>query len=200
MAINVTGPTTRDASTVALGLAKVLVGPAATHVSDTGQVLDRTTDSLGALNSTEFTSEVEYWKLTSGFPAMEDKTIPLSEVASFACEFKEIHAKNLAYARGIDASTGYADNQSGEIGLGNMSAPSYVRMESIYTYPDGDHEMVIVFPRSNVTSSVNLSFATDNNANVPITIEAKRADSGVSGGDAAWDSMPLGRIFWQATV
>jgi hypothetical protein len=33
-------------------------------------------------------------------------------------------------------------------------------------------------------------------AAVPITIEAKRADSGMSGGHVAWDDKPLGRIYW----
>lgn len=196
MPITVTGPTTKDTSTVALGLAKILVGPSADNVDNPDQVLDADENSLGALNSTEFTSEVEYWKLLSGFPQMEDLSIPLSEVARLECEFKEVTPKNLAYARGIDASTGYDSNHSGEISLGNLSFPAFVRMEAIYTYPNSTNHMYIIFPRANVTSSVNLSFATEDNVNVPISIEAKRSDSGVSGGDAAWDNRPLGRIYF----
>ncbi|MFW6121410.1 MAG: hypothetical protein ACOC80_11005 [Petrotogales bacterium] len=196
MAITVTGPTTKDTSTVALGLAKILVGKSADNIAEKEQVLDETEDSLGALNSTEFTSEVEYWRLTSGFPAMEDMSIPLSEVARLDCEFKEITPKNLAYARGIDATSGYGDAHSGEITLGNLSSPAFVRMEAIYTYPNATNHLYIIFPRANVTSSVNLAFAAEDNANVPVSIEAKRCDSGVSGGDAAWDNSPLGRIYF----
>lgn len=191
-----TGPLTKDTSTIALGLAKILVGPSSSNISEKSQVLDSTADSLGALNSTSFTSNVEYWKLTSGFPQLEDMTLPLSETAQLDCEFKELHPRNLAYARGIDASTGYEDNHSGEIPLGTIAAPDYVRMEAIYTYPNKTNHMYIIFPRAQVTSSVELSFNAEDNTNVPITVESKRSDSGVSGGDAAWDSMPLGRIYF----
>lgn len=191
-----TGPTTRDTSTVALGLAKILIGPSAANISTKTQCLNTTTDSLGALNSSSFTSEVEYWRLLSGFPQLEDMTLPLSETAQLDCEFKEVNPRNIAYARSIDASTGYADNHSGEITLGNLSSPAFVRAEAIYTYPNATNHMYIIFPRANVTSSMTLDFNASDNANVPITIESKRADSDVSGGDAAWDSSPLGRIYF----
>lgn len=200
------GPVTRNAHSVALGLAKILIGKATVNIASTNQVLNETTDSLGALNSTNFVSEIEYWKLESGFPQLEDLSIPLRETARLECEFKEVTLRNLAIARGIDADTenyphatdaGVGEND--EINLGSIKAPDYVRMEAIYTYPDQQHRMVIVFPRANVTSSVELSLAAEDNTNVPITIEAKRGDSGTEGGDAAWDTAPLGRIFFETT-
>lgn len=191
-----TGPVTKDTSTVALGLAKILVGESLSNVAENSQVLDQTADSLGALNSTNFTSNVEYWRMSSGFPALEDLVLPLSETAQLECEFRELHPKNLAYARGLDASTGYDDAHSGEIGLGSLQNPAYVRMEAIYTYPNKTNHMYVIFPRAQVTSSVDLSFNNEDNVNVPVTFEAKRADSDVSGGDVAWDSSPLGRIYF----
>lgn len=205
MAISRTGPLTRFPHTVALGLAKILVGVSAANITTATTALDATEDSLGALNSSGFTSNIEYWKLESGFPMLEDLTIPLRESCAIECEFKEIHARNLAIARGIDveASSGEYEPHSLEgwdntddIPLGTISAPDYVRAEAVYTYPNGEQAMYIIFPRANVTSSVEISMAAEDNANVPITIEAKRADSGVSGGDSTWDSMPLGRIYW----
>lgn len=190
------GPTTKDTSTIALGLAKILVGPTAENIDNREQCLDATENSLGALNSSNFTSNVEFWRLMSGFPQMEDMTVPLSETAQLELEFKELHPQNLAYARGIDASTGYDDAHSGEITLGTLSSPAYVRAEAIYTYPNQTNHMYIIFPRAQVTSSMELSFNESDNANVPITIEAKRADSDTSGGDVAWDSSPLGRIYF----
>jgi len=190
------GPVTKDTSTIALGLAKVLVGESASNISEKTQVLDQTVNSLGALNSTSLTSNVEYWRLSSGFPQLEDLVLPLSESAQFDCEFKELNPRNLAYARGIDASSGYEDNHSGEIPLGNIEAPEYVRMEAIYTYPNQTNHMYIIFPRAQITSSPEVSFNEEDNANVPVTIEAKRAGSDVSGGDAAWDNSPLGRIYF----
>ena len=191
-----TGPVTKDTSTIALGLAKVLVGDSASNVSEKTQVLDETADSLGALNSTSLTSNVEYWRLQSGFPQLEDLVLPLSESAQFDCEFKELNPRNLAYARGMDASTGYDDNHSGEIPLGTIKAPDYVRMEAVYTYPNKTNHMYVIFPRAQVTSSPEVSFNAEDNVNVAMTLEAKRADSGVSGGDAAWDASPLGRIYF----
>jgi hypothetical protein len=205
MALTRTGPVTRNAQTVALGLAKILVGAAATNIATNTTVLNETTDSMGAMASTNFVSEIEYWKLESGFPMLEDLTIPLRETARLDCEFKEISLRNLAIARGIDADTNdYAhtlDASPGDpndISLGAIKAPDYVRMEAIYTYPDQQHQMIIIFPRANVTSSVELNLAAEDNANVPISFEAKRADSGVEGITAeTWDDAPLGRIYFR---
>jgi len=206
MSLTRTGPVTRNAQSVALGLAKILVGPSATNIASTGQVLDETTDSMGAMAATNFVSEIEYWKLESGFPMLEDLTLPLRESARLECEFKEITLRNLAIARGIDADEEdyphamiAGQNEEDEINLGSIKAPDYVRMEAIYTYPDQQHQMIIVFPRANVTSSMELTLAAEDNANVPITFEAKRADSGLTtGGNEAWDEAPLGKIFFAA--
>ena len=192
-----TGPVTRDVSTVALGLAKILVGPSASNIASNTQVLDETANSMGALNSTNFTSNVEYWRLLSGFPQLEDLVIPLSETAMLECEFKELKPQNLAYARGLDASTGYDEAHSGEIPLGTIATPAYIRMEAIYTYPNKTNHMYIIFPRAQVTSSVEISLATEDNANVPLTFEAKRADSDLGAdGNEVWDDSPLGRIYF----
>lgn len=290
-----TGPVTKDTSTVAVGLAQIRVGLSAVNVSSATPVLT-SADSMGALADTKFNTTAEYWKLESGFPALEDLSIPLKEAASLECSFKEITPKNMALARGIDpfsvgtgwkasdvakvksaagvvdttkdvgtfgagtiadtftitftsataygitamsgaaiAGTGaigtasaftigaaaaftvpanfitgtiasgdvfrftimkdgYADNHSGAIGLGGLKAPDYIRMEAVYTYPNGVNTMTIIFPRANVTSSMELAFQASDNAAPAVTFEAKRADSEVSGGSAVWDEMPLGVI------
>lgn len=290
-----TGPVTKDTSTVAVGLAQIRVGLSATHVATATPVLT-SADSVGALADTKFNTTAEYWKLESGFPALEDLSIPLKEAASMECAFKEITPKNMALARGIDPFSvgtgfvasgvskvksaagvvdtakpvgtfgigafvdtftilfssatayaitsmsgvavagagavgsisaftvgggaafsipanfitgtiaagdvfrftlqkdGYANNHSGVIGLGGLKAPEYVRMEAVYTYPNGTNTMTIIFPRANVTSSMEIAFQAADNAAPSITFEAKRADSEVDGGAAAWDAMPLGVI------
>lgn len=299
-----TGPVTKDTSTVALGLAQIRIGSASANVDQVTSVL--TSDqSIGALANTKYTGEVSYWKLESGFPLLEDLTLPLRESAMLECAFKELSPKNLAIARGLDPSAGsgtlsvsgarvvkstdssvavvpanitvigqpyalegtytiefssataydvthstqgtmqddaavtigtteafsfdgvndaiqiaanaitgtitagdiikfevvnvasdYADNHAGSIGLGGIQAPAYVRMEAVYTYPNGTNHMYIIFPRANAVSSVELDLQAEDAAQVPITFEAKRADSEVTGGNAAWDSMPLGRILF----
>ena len=79
--------------------------------------------------------------------------------------------------------------------------------ERHYTFPNGVNTIDIIFPRAQVTSSVELAFQAEDNANPTITFEAKRADSEVSvnvvtvggttttiKGSAVWDEMPLGCI------
>lgn len=291
-----TGPVTKDTSTVALGLAQIRVGNAAANVALIAPQLGPA-DSIGALASTKFTGSVDYWKLESGFPMLEDMTLPLRESSQLECEFKEVTPANLALARGLDPAAGaaasatkgavvstsgtvtgdiavtddagptsetwtvvftgatagdiigsvsglihsfvavsgaiapdnsgnpyftlpanffsgtwadddsytfyttayvasgsYGDPHAGEIKLGALSAPAFVRMEAVYTYPNGTDTMVIVFPRANCTTSVEIDMQAEDNANVPLTFEAKRADSEITGGNAVWDSMPLGRI------
>jgi len=292
-----TGPVTKDTSTVALGLAQIRVGNSATHIALIAPQLVAA-DSIGALASTKFTGTVDYWKLESGFPMLEDFTLPIREAAMLECEFKEITPYNLALARGIDvsaeiladvinesevttagtttgdivtdsaggviaetwtvffltATTGvitgavtgwvfdfadlitamdpddgvndyfsipvsfftgtwaadetytftttpysagssaYANVHSGSINLGALTAPAYVRMEAVYTYPNGTNTMTIIFPRANCTTSVEIDLQSEDNANVPLTFEAKRADSEVTGGNGVWDDLTLGRI------
>lgn len=292
-----TGPVTKDVSTVALGLAQIRVGVSAANVSNPN-VCFTSADSMGAMADTKMTSNVEYWKLTSGFPALEDLSIPLSESCSFECVFKEITPRNMALARGIDpfsvgtgfsatavgavlsaggvgdpskpagtfgagakagtytitfssasaytvtafdgtpitgtgalgsasafqmggqpaftlpaafvtgtiaagdvfrfsiSKDGYADNHAGEIALGGMKAPEFVRMEAVYTYPNGINHMYIIFPRANVSSNLEVAFSATDNAAPTVTFEGKRADSEVAGGHAVWDSRPLGRVYW----
>ncbi len=191
------GPLTKDTSTVALGLAQVRLGVSATYIAQPGPALS-SSNSIGALANTKFTASTDLWKLESGFPLLEDYTIPIREKAMLECSFKEITPMNMAFARGIDASSGYTLAHSGEVALGGLVAPSYVRMEAVYTYPDAVNEMIIIFPRGQVTSSIEVDLQAEDAAAVPITIEAKRADSDVSGGNAIWDAKPLGRILWRA--
>ena len=163
----------------------------ATHIADADPALV-STDSIGALASTKFTGKTDFWKLESGFPLLEDLSLPIRESCMLECGFKELSMANLQLARGIDPSDEYSDT---EIALGGLVAPEYVRMEAVYTFPDNLSQMIIIFPRANVVSSLEIDMKAEDAAVVPITFEAKRADSGLaSGGNVAWDDKPLGCI------
>jgi hypothetical protein len=191
MALTRTGPLTRDPKVVALGLAQVRVGVSATNISTADPVLTPS-DSIGALANTKFVGKTDFWKLESGFPLLEDITLPIREACSLECGFKELSMANLQLARGIDPSDEYSDTS---IALGGLVAPEFIRMEAVYTFPDNLRQMVIIFPRANVISSMEIDLKAEDAAVVPITFEAKRADSAISaGGDAVWDEMPLGTI------
>jgi hypothetical protein len=189
------GPLTKDTSTVALGLAQIRVGVSATHIGKPNLALVAG-DSVGALASTKFTSNIDLWKLESGFPLLEDYSIPIREKAMLECAFKEVTPMNMAYAYGVDASSGYTAVHSGEVKLGALVAPAYLRMEALYTYPNGTSTMFIIFPRAQIMSNIELDLKAEDAVAVPVTFEAKRADSGVSGGNVVWDDRPLGRIQW----
>ena len=294
------GPLTKDTSTVALGLAQIRVGAALANIDQLGSVLPESA-SIGALASTKYTGTVDYWKLKSGFPQLEDMTIPLTESAMLECEFKEVTPYNLALARGLDpeggvaataavlassttsgttaaattpitvtqdagpvtdtftvvfssatafdvygmnegdlgsgtvsaefspanggadyfaipanyftgtwaagethtfrttafaASGAYDDNHGGAINLGGLVAPAFIRMEAVYTYPNGTNHMYIIFPRANATASMEIDLQAEDNANIPLTFEGKRADQLTAGGHSVWDNAPLGRILF----
>ena len=190
------GPITKDVSTVALGLAQVRVGSSATNIDNIQPVFDQG-DSIGALANTRFAGETEFWRLESGFPLMEDTAIPLRTKATLECGFKEITPANLALALGKDWAS-LTLPHSGEVALGNMVAPIFIRMEAYYTFPNGTNHMTIIFPRAQAISTFEMDLQAEDNVNIPVTFEAKNADSNVSGeaGSAVWDDKPLGRIIF----
>lgn len=97
----------------------------------------------------------------------------------------------------ILGTTAYDNIDGGEIKLGTLQAPAYIRMEAVYTYPNKSRELVIIFPRAQATSSLEISFQAEDAAVPPLTISAKTADSETAGGHANWDDKPLGRIYWR---
>lgn len=290
------GPLTKDTSSVLAGLAQVRIGNSAVNIKTASPVLT-SSNSIGALANTKFNSNAEYLKLESGFPLMEDLSIPTREIANIECAFKEITITNMAIARGLDptdcvigsyavttagdgtfddsgnpvvpgdanipetwtvtftsateygvegsvtgapgggatgattadyeakdtngnifftlpaagfsgtwasadvlvfvASLEYANDHSGTVALGGMTTPEFVRVETVYTYPN-KQTLTVIFPRANVTSSVELEGQLEDFAAAPIVLEAKRSDSDMTGGDVAWDDMPLGALVFAA--
>lgn len=189
------GPVTTDTTTIALGLAQIRVIASAANI---GSINPQATssDSIGSLANTKFVGATEFFRLEGGFPLIEEFTTPIREAAHLECSFREITPQNMAFAYGIDATSGYTLPHSGEVALGGKTAPDYVRMEAEYTYPDGTNKMTIIFPRAQVSADLEVDLQSEEAAAVPIMFESKNASSDVSGGNAVWDDMPLGRISW----
>jgi len=189
------GPVATDTSTVALGLAQIRVGSSSDNIAKPGAELSAS-DSIGSLASTKFTGNTDWYKLEGGFPLIEEFTTPIREGAMLECAFREITPKSLALAHGTDISTGTYTAHSGEVVLGGRSSPDYIRMEALYTYPNGTNTMTIIFPRAQVSANVEIDLQAEDAAAVPITFESKNASSDVSGGNAIWDDKPLGHIIF----
>jgi len=96
----------------------------------------------------------------------------------------------------VSGTSAFANAHSGEIGLGARATPEYIRMEAVYTYPNGVNTMTFIFPRAQAVSTVEVDLQQEEAAGVPITFEATPADSEVSGGNAVWDSKPMGVILF----
>lgn len=297
-----TGPVTRDTSTVQLGLSQIRIGGSAANIATTSAVFTAT-DSMGAMASTTYTGETEYFELESGYPLGLDATFPLRENNMLECAFKEITPKNLALARGIDpfaaisasviegtinstsgtiatgnivvtddagpvsdtwtvvftsptaydvfgfatghvgagtisadfepdnggnpyfsitgvstpfftgtwaaddsytftttaytaGTAAYSNAHSGTVALGGASAPAFIRMEAVYTFPNGINTMTIIFPRCNVVSSLNIDNQAEDVAAVSVSFKSVTASSDVTGGNAAWDAMSMGQIIF----
>jgi len=189
------GPVTKDTSTVAIGLMQIRVGTSATYIAQPGPALTAS-DSIGALANTKFIGNTDWYKLESGFPLIEDYTVPIREGAAIECAFKEITPYNMALAHGIDPASDYEEAHSGEVVLGGRTAPEYLRVEAVYTYPNGSNYMTFIFPRAQVSANVEIDTQAEDSAAVPIMFESKNASSDVSGGNALWDDKPLGAIEW----
>jgi hypothetical protein len=188
------GPITTDTSTVALGLAQIRILESASNIGEI-QPQGAAGDSIGAMANTKFMGNTDWFRLESGFPLIEDYSVPIREAASLECAFKEITPYNMALAYGLDPTGGgYAEAHSGEVALGGRVAPEYIRMEARYTFPNGTNFMDIIFPRAQPTSAVEIDLQEEDAVAVPIVFESKNASSDVSGGDAVWDDKPLGRI------
>ena len=192
------GPITKDTSTIALGLAQVRIGDSLSNIADIHPAL-AVGESIGALANTRFVGNTDWFKLESGFPLLEDFTTPIREGAALECSFKEITPFNMALAYGFDPNSGEFASMtvhSGEVGFGSRTAPAYVRMEAMYTYPNGVNHMYIIFPRAQVSATVEMDLQSEDAAAVPVMIEAKGASSDVTGGNAVWDDKALGRVTW----
>ena len=189
-----TGPLTKDPTTVALGLADVRVGVSSTYIGQIAAILP-VANSIGTLANTKFISTVEVYRLLSGYPMLEDAVFPLSEIAAFELAFREITPANMALARGLDPAA-YTDAHLGQIKLGSIAAPSNVRIEIVYTYPDGTNTMTFIFPRAQITAAIEMDFAPEEPAAVAVRAESKRADGSIAGGHTIWDDKPLGLIVW----
>jgi hypothetical protein len=193
------GPVTVDTDKLALGLAQIRVIDSATNIGKVNPA-SAASDSIGSLANTKFVGNTDWYKHESGFPLLEDYTIPIREGAMLECTFEEIKPINLSLAHGIDISGGGYTSNSGEVDLGGRSAPAYIRMEAVYTFPNGTDSMVIIFPRAQVSANVEVDLQSEDNAGVPITFESKDSSSNVTGGNAIWDDKPLGRLGWYDTT
>lgn len=190
------GPIATDTSTVAIGLLQLRVGNSADNIAKPGAELVAG-DSIGSLANTKFIGNTDWYSLEGGMPLIEEFTTPIREAAALEGAFREITPKNMAIAFGQDVSAGGYSSHTGEIALGGRTAPDYIRVEGIHTYPNGTNTMTFIFPRAQVKASVEVDLQTEDAAAVPMTLEAKNASSDVSGGDAIWDDKPLGRIVWE---
>lgn len=95
----------------------------------------------------------------------------------------------------VMAKEGYDSATAGEIKLGTITAPEYLRVEGHYVFANGTNTLTVIFPRAQARSDTGeLAFAADTNTSTSITFEATPADSGVSGGNAVWDEAPLGKV------
>ena len=185
-----TGPLTKNTSQLALGMAQIRVGPSIANIGTVAVALT-SGQSIGAVASTRLTLTREYYKHEAGFPLLEDAQIPIRENAQLEAAFEEINAYNMMLTAGKDP----VDSASGQIELGALASPTYLRMEAHYTFPGGTG-MFIVFPRTQILSNTEIDFQKEENAKVPLTFKAQRADGLVSGGSAVWNAMPLGRVYF----
>jgi len=88
----------------------------------------------------------------------------------------------------------YGDDYQGVIDLGVGSVSDFFRVEAVVSFPFGTHIMTYVFPRAQSVGTFELDFQEAGEANLGVIFKSNKASSGVVGGNAVWDSAPLGKI------
>lgn len=90
----------------------------------------------------------------------------------------------------------YASAHSGSIGLGNLVAPADVRVECVYTFPNGTNTITTIFPRAQVMEGFEFEPGEEDPAAIALAFNSLNASSENDDGNAVWDSMPLGKMIW----
>lgn len=157
------------------------------HGLRTGKVQDGSADgATGSVFAPDNSSNVYFTIPTSFFTG----TWAAGDVYVFSTSAYNAAANNL-----------YGAAQEGDLPLGGLVAPEYIRLEVVYTFPNGA-TITSIFPRAQVAASLEMDHQSESEASSPIRIESKRADSGVSGGNSAWNfatgsaTGPLGTMIW----
>ena len=178
----------KERETVALGLGKISIGSSSSHLASTTQALS-STDYFSALTDISFTINKKFKKQVSVKDSIEllQDVFVSSSTFVISVTFIEILQKTLSYALG-------GDGGSTELGSLLLSDPTDLRVELEYLYPNKTNKLIVILPRAVVTSSMPVSFAEDDNLDVPMTLLAKRVDNIVGG--SSWDAFPYGRIYF----
>lgn len=190
------GPDLKNVNVIPIGFGDILVDISSTHIAQTDPQLTHTSHGLGAMAAAEVVATITTFMVQAGNPQTIAEVIPVAEGLVLNCGFHEKTLRNLAIARGLDPTTWDGGTSgSGEIPLGNITAPVDLRVEGVFLFPDGTKN-VIIFPRAKVIPNVTLGSIADAPTEVTIGFQALIADSNAPGslGNAVWDTKPLGAI------
>lgn len=178
----------KERETVALGLGKISIGPSVANLATITQALT-STDYFSALTEVSFVINKQFKKqitVKDSVELLQDVFVSGSTLG-ISVTFIEILQKTLSYALG-------GDGGATELGSLLLTDPEDLRVELEYLYPNKTDKMIVILPRAVVTSSLPFSFEEEDNADVPVTFLAKRADLEVGG--SAWATYPYGRIYF----
>lgn len=188
------GPDLKNTGITPIGFADILIDLASQHITSTDPVLTHSEHSLGAMANTAVTGEVPLHNIMGGNPQRIAEIIPVGESFGLEISFIEKSIRNIAFAAGLDPNQfGGGDNLSGEIQIGNITAPVEVRVEAHWLLPDGINKLVLILPRAQVQPNLAMGSAADAPVEKAVVVTSLPADSTApSGGNAVWDAKPLG--------
>ncbi len=96
----------------------------------------------------------------------------------------------------LSGSSAFGDAHSGSVALGTITAPKFMRVEAVYTFPNGVNKMTIIFPRANAVSSLAIDNQAEDVAAVTLSLKSTTASADADGGNAAWNAMSQGQILF----
>jgi len=168
---------------IAIGMGKIYIGDSSTYIGTFDQALSSSdyfcglTSVSAAINK----ESIQRNSTESGIKIpVETKVVSASVVLSVS--FIEVNRKTLSYALGgINSDTNIFNDL--------LSDPNDLRVELVFTYPNGSNQMVFILPKCNIsTPDLQVVF----NEQGPITPKLMITNLYYSSG--VWSSDPYGRV------
>jgi len=77
-----------------------------------------------------------------------------------------------------------------------MVAPADIRVEGVYTFPNGVNTLTYILPRVQVSGDLDMSYAEEDEIAPMISLNSLYAGSRITAGHVVWDTMPSGIMIW----
>jgi len=183
--MSVQGTRIKDRESLFFGLAELYLGDSESNEASNTAVLGED-DYFSCMAEISFNISKKFSKrydVQNGVKILENIFL-ISSNFEVEASFVELTEKNLSLALGGDGTeTNILDNL--------IKAPTALRAEIIFSYPNGTNTLTLILPKVNViTNSVGFDFLPEEAMQVPLKLAPLKCTH------SSWSSNPLGKIIF----